>query len=112
MKIQGIDLSEEMKMMRGVGGVRPRDIAELDKTGPGKTEKMSFGEFLSKQFEEVNHHGVEAEKAIQRAVAGEEVNPHSTMIAVQKARVSLTLMMSIKERLERTYQELLRMQIG
>ena len=112
MQIKGIDFSEELKMMRGIGGVRPRDAVEIDKDTPGRPEKLSFGEFLAQQFQRANTHGIEAEQAIQRAVAGTEENPHATMLAVQKASVSLTLMMSIKERLERTYQELIRLQIG
>ena len=112
MQIKGIEFSEEMKMMRGIGGIRPRDAVDMENSSPGKTGQVSFGEFLAQQFERANSQGVEAEKAIQRAVVGIEENPHATMLAVQKASVSLTLMMSIKERLERTYQELIRMQIG
>jgi flagellar hook-basal body complex protein FliE len=112
MEIKGIPISDQLKMMKGVAGVRPIEEIDTQHQGPNKSGKISFGEFLSKQFATANADGVEAEKAIQQSLTGEQNNPHSTVIAVQKASVSLTLMMSIKERLERSYQELIRMQIG
>jgi flagellar hook-basal body complex protein FliE len=72
------------------------------------SQGQSFGEMLMQKYDEANRYGVEAEQAIQRSVLGEDQNPHEAVIAVQKASVSLTLMLGIKERLERAYQDLIK----
>lgn len=112
MNIDSLDITQKLKMLSKVSSMEPIGGGSTTDSNSVGTQQVSFGEFLSKQFSEVNAQGVEAEKSIQRNLLGEEVNPHNTMLAVQKANISLTLMMSIKERLERAYQELIRMQIG
>ena len=110
MALRPIDFSEQLRMLST--GVQTKPLAPSAKEAAPGTEKASFGDFLAKQLEETNRQGIEAEQAIARAAAGEETSPHATMIAVQKATVSLTLMMSIKDRLERAYQEIIRTPVG
>lgn len=112
--IKGIPFSEELKLMRGAGSAQPKLGSMLDDASSAAEQsgRVSFGEFLAKQFSEANARGVEAEKAMQDSIAGRAISPHSTIIAVQKASIALTLMMGIKMRLERAYQELIRMQLG
>lgn len=110
MKIGSIPISEELKMLRNGGMQAPKQTTDLDSVNDG--EKLSFSELLGQQISNANSLGLEADKALESAVAGENAQPHSTIIAVQKASISLTLMMSIKERLERAYQELIRTPLG
>ncbi len=111
MKIDGIALSEELKMLRTGGSVQsPKDMLGVE--GANDSEKVSFSELLGRQLSNANSLGLQADRAMEAAVAGEVAQPHSTIIAVQKASISLTLMMSIKERLERAYQELIRTPLG
>lgn len=109
MEIKGLSMLDQMRTMRGVESITPKSTeggAGLEEGGKGK--KVSFGEFLMHHMEQTNQLGLEAEQAIQRSILGEETNPHQTMIAVEKADISLSLMMSVKERIERAYQELIR----
>ncbi len=112
MEIKGLSMLDQLRGMRGVESIIPKKTEALpegvDLSPQPGGKKVSFGEFLSQQFEESNRLGIEAEQAIQRSVMGTETNPHAAMIAVQKADVSLTLLMSLKERIERAYQELIR----
>ncbi len=112
MQIKGISMHEQLKMLQGVSSIKPIERSSFDQQKVGQNQKLSFGEFLASQYQAANASGIEAERAIQKTISGEVNNPHATVIAVQKASVSLTLMMSIKERLERAYQEITRMQIG
>lgn len=108
MKIEGLSLGDQLRMIRGVEGITPKKTeATTEKPAGAK----SFGEYLAQSFEQTNQLGLEAERAIERSVAGEEVNPHATMIAIQKADISLSLLMSVKERIERAYQEIIRMPV-
>jgi flagellar hook-basal body complex protein FliE len=88
-----------------------RAPADIKKVGE-ETQTVSFGDFLAGHFNAVNQSGLESEEALKRATLGEEMNPHATLIAMQKASISLTLMMGIKERLERAYQEIIRTPLG
>lgn len=107
MEIKGLSMLDQLKMIKGVEGIVPKKT-EIDTPEPSGGKKVSFAEFLSNQMSEVNNSGLEAEKAIQRSVMGQETNPHETLIAVQKADISLSLMMSIKDRIERAYQEIIK----
>ena len=106
--INPISMGDQLRMVRGVESIIPKGNATPEVGGSPKT---SFADYLTQQFDTVNEQGLEAEKAIQRSILGKDENPHQTMIAVQKAEISLTLLMSVKERIERAYQEIIRMPI-
>ena len=106
--INPISMGDQLRMVRGVESIIPKGNATPEVGGAPKT---SFADYLTQQFDTVNEQGLEAEKAIQRSILGKDENPHQTMIAVQKAEISLTLLMSVKERIERAYQEIIRMPI-
>ena len=110
MEIKGLSMLDQMRMMKGVEGISPKQTQGVQGAGdaPAGGKKVSFGEYLQHQLEETNRLGIEAEQAIQKSVMGQDENPHATMIAVQKADISLSLLMSVKERIERAYQELIR----
>jgi flagellar hook-basal body complex protein FliE len=108
MEIKGLSLLDNLRAIQGVQGITtPRGKSEQsgDKSGG-----VSFAEIFKEKIEETNRLGIEADRAIERAALGQESNPHSTLIAVQKAEISLSLMLSVKDRIERAYQELVRTQ--
>jgi flagellar hook-basal body complex protein FliE len=108
MKIESLAMSDQLKMIKGVESISPK----VNSVNPnGNTQKQSFGDFLTKQMQEVNQLGLESDRAIQRSVTGEELNPHNTLLAITKADISFRLMMSVKEKLEQAYQQIVRTQI-
>ncbi len=108
--IGSIQVSEQLRMLReGVTAEKPK--SDIKNVG-AESGTVSFGEFLSDHIRAANESGLESERALQKAAMGEEMNPHATLIAMQKASISLTLMMGIKERLERAYQEIIRTPLG
>ena len=107
MELKGLMNVTSMPSIRGVESLTPRSVEQGGET-PSGGKKVSFADYLAHQMEETNRLGIEAEQAIQRSVLGEETNPHQTMMAVQKADISLTLLTSIKDRLERAYTDLIR----
>lgn len=95
----------QFKPISGVDNLLPKTNGP---SAPEGGKQVSFSEFFMNQFNEANKTGLEAEQAIQRSILGQESSPHEAMIAVQKADISMTLLMSLKERIERAYQELIR----
>lgn len=71
----------------------------------------SLGESFSKMFNEVNNLQQEANaKQVEFATAPEK-DLHGTMVAMQKADVSLRLLLQIRSKLTAAYQEIMRMQV-
>lgn len=76
-----------------------------------KMPHSSFGETLRKALRDVNILQREAGTAIEKMVAGEDVDIHEVMIAVEKARTSFDLLMEVRNKTIEAYRELMRMQI-
>lgn len=71
----------------------------------------SFFEALEKSMEEVNANQLEADGAIKDLVAGKSKNIHETMLAIQKADLSLKTMMQVRNKILEAYKEVMRMQV-
>ena len=76
-------------------------------TSAGKKIVSSF----QKMFDEVNTEHLKAEKMVTEMVAGKNKDISGTMIAMEKADVSLRLLMAVRNKLVSAYEEMMRMQI-
>lgn len=110
MKIEGGSLVDQLRMLKGVDGIQGPS-PKVSEGAVGGSNQTSFSDMLIQKYEETNTAGVQADQAIQNAILGKSDNPHEAAIAVQKASVSLSLMLGVKERLERAYQEIMRMPV-
>lgn len=109
MEIKSLSMSQQLRMMKGVEKYTSQ---KQGGTTAEAGESKSFGEFFKDKLEELNQVGLDSEKAIERAVEGKEPNPHATLLALQRAEISFSLMMSVKQKIERAYQEIIRTPIG
>ena len=73
-------------------------------------EQASFGKWLQKSIEDVNKVQQEAETAAAKLVTGENRDIHGTMIAMQKANISTSLMLEVRNKIISAYEEIKRMQ--
>ncbi|MCB0359637.1 MAG: flagellar hook-basal body complex protein FliE, partial [Bdellovibrionales bacterium] len=96
MKIGMSELSAGLRSIQeqNGGGIRPKSVD----SGPAAGDRLSFGDFLKDQVQQINADANEADQLIQRAVTERDVNPHSAVIALQKADISFRLLMEVKER--------------
>ena len=74
-------------------------------------DKPDFSDVLRNTIKSVNNAQLEAGQAVQRVLSGESKNIHETMIALQKADVSLEMMMEVRNKLLEAYQEIMRTQV-
>ncbi len=72
---------------------------------------VSFGETLSQAVKDVNSLQVEANKAVDQMIDGQDVDLHDVMIAAEKAKTSFDLLMEIRNKAISAYQELMRIQV-
>lgn len=77
---------------------------------PRKASAKDFSEVLKEAIEEVNRLQFEADKAIKDLALGKG-DLHETIIAVEKAEISFRLMMQIRNKLIKAYEEVMRMQL-
>lgn len=73
-----------------------------------KTSEISFGETLNKYVNEANDMQVKADNDVQRIIAGEEIDAHEVMTAVEKASMSFEMVMEIRNKMLEAYREVMK----
>lgn len=79
--------------------------------GQGATLIDDLSNQFSKMLDEVNTLQVAADKKIEEFATSKEKDLHGTMIAMQKADVSLRLLLQVRAKLTTAYQEIMRTQL-
>lgn len=74
-----------------------------------KPTKSSFGEFLSGVVKDVNNQQLNSKKVTEDFISGKDVELHEVMIAGEKAKTSLQLLMEIRNKTIDMYKELTKM---
>ena len=72
---------------------------------------LGFGDTLARALTEVNDLQQNAAAAASSLARGEHANMADTVLAVEKANISLSFTVQIRNKLLEAYQELMRMQI-
>jgi len=76
-----------------------------------KTGEDNFSDILKNALNSVNNAQSEADEAVKQVLSGESNDIHDTMIALQKADVSLKMMLEVRNKILEAYQEVMRTQI-
>ena len=80
------------------------------KTAATAENSPSFGSVLNQSINTVARMQQEADARAGQLTAGESKDIHGTMIAMQKAEISMSLMMEVRNKLISAYDEIKRMQ--
>lgn len=80
-------------------------------TESGPVLSKDFTSLLQKTINTVNKHQVDADHAIKELVSGRTKNIHETMLAVERAELSLKLMTQVRNKIMEAYREVMRMQV-
>jgi len=102
-----------MSEINGINFLLPN---KLDTTGQGSTANkaeasVDFSTMLKNAIKDVNGAQMEADGAVQKVLSGETNDIHSTMVALQKADVSLKMMLEVRNKIMEAYKEVMRTQI-
>lgn len=76
---------------------------------PQTQDTQSFMNVLASNLNEVNELQQKADQSIMELATGKNENLHETMINVEKAEISLKLLMSIRNKMIEAYREVMRM---
>jgi flagellar hook-basal body complex protein FliE len=72
---------------------------------------LKFQNFLASAIAQTNEMSMEADNAVSKLVTGQDIDLHSVMIAMEKANLSLSLAMQIRNKMVESYQQVMQMQI-
>jgi flagellar hook-basal body complex protein FliE len=70
-----------------------------------------FGQMLDGLVTAVNRQQVQADAITNRVLLGQSDQLHQSVIAMQEAATALSLMVTVRNKLVESYQELMRMQV-
>lgn len=76
-----------------------------------KPAAAGFVNSLNTAISQVNAAQVDADRAVEQLHAGEAKNLHEVMITMEKADISLRLMVQMRNKAVEAYQEIMRMQV-
>ena len=79
--------------------------------GQGATLVDDLSDQFSKMLDDVNRLQLAADKKIEEFATSKEKDLHGTMTAMQKAYVSLRLLLQVRSKLTNAYQEIMRTQL-
>ena len=85
--------------------VVPRASATPVDNGPSFLQRVSEG------LQEVNQQLLTSQVDLQRLAVGDAENLHEIMIRLEEGRISLQLVMQVRNRVLEAYQEVMRMQV-
>ncbi|MGH6884060.1 MAG: flagellar hook-basal body complex protein FliE, partial [Hypericibacter sp.] len=78
---------------------------------PLKAEAGGFAQWIDRQVSAADTQIKTADQSVQDVVLGKTDNLHRVMMDIEAARMSLELVVQVRNRVVEAYQELMRMQI-
>lgn len=97
---------KDLTVQAGVAPLQQVDPAQAARKQP--SEKGGFQEMLVQSLEKVNRMQLESNQAIEALAAGRSDRIHETMIAMEKANISFTLMMQVRNKIIDAYNEIMK----
>jgi flagellar hook-basal body complex protein FliE len=91
-------------------GVTAQQVVAGNKGNPRSAAK-SIANTFEKMFDEVNKDQVTAEKKVADLMTSKNKDIPGTVMAMEKADVSLRMLMAVRNKVVNAYQEMMRMQV-
>lgn len=71
----------------------------------------AFGKTFEQAIQALNNQQLEADRWAARLAAGEDVDLHQVLIAMEQAEIGFRLALQVRTKLVEAYQEIMRMQV-
>ncbi len=113
--MDGLTISSAQQILNQ--GLTTKDISRVEQpTGPtigGGPNKVGqdFVSTLKEAVQTVNQAQKDSDIKMQELATGKSNNIHETMIAAEKADISLRLMVQVRNKIIEAYQEVMKMQV-
>ncbi len=97
------------KQLQGLGALSTNDL--LKNRSVEKSGGSDFADVLKESLEEVNDLQEKGQKAMSDLATGQVKDLHQAAIAIDKAELSMKLMLEVRNKAINAYKEILRTQI-
>ncbi len=97
------------KQIQGLGALSTNDL--LKNRSTEKSKGTEFADVLKESLEEVNNLQEKGQKAMSDLATGQVKDLHQAAIAIDKAELSMKLMLEVRNKAINAYKEILRTQI-
>ncbi|MHB0877384.1 MAG: flagellar hook-basal body complex protein FliE [Anaerolineae bacterium] len=103
-------------MTDAVSAISRLSATSLGKTLPvspsgGSGSSVSFGQLLGNALDELNQTALASDELAESFAAGEDVEIHEVMIAMQETQIAFDLATQVRNKAVEAYQEILRLQL-
>ncbi|WP_434990883.1 flagellar hook-basal body complex protein FliE [Xanthomonas melonis] len=96
--------------IEAIGAIGPAQVETLGAPAAA-TEGVNFADVVARGISGADSAIQTADQQMRAMAAGQEVAPHDLMISLEEARMHLTLLAEVRNKLVEGYQELSRMQL-
>ena len=79
--------------------------------GIGNSEQANFANFLDQQIQSINDQIETSDTKLRQLATGESTNLHDVMLSLEKAKLSMQLLLQVRNKALEAYQELMRTQL-
>jgi len=86
-------------------------LRPMESGAPAKSPVEGFADALKTAVEKVNENQVAADSAVEKLQTGESKDLHGVMISMEKADISMRLLLQVRNKVIDAYQEIMRMQV-
>jgi flagellar hook-basal body complex protein FliE len=93
-----------INQMRSIG----QQLPGVNETKTENKNNVSFNETLKQYINDANDLQLKADQDIQRMIAGEDIDAHEVMTAVEKANISFEMVMEIRNKMLEAYREVMK----
>lgn len=107
----GIEITNRVGSVGGAGGGNAIERLGQNSVNSQEKDEKSFGNLLKNLVDDVKSTQEISDHATQELVAGKSKDIHGAMIAMEKADVSLRLLMQVRNKVIEAYREVMRMQV-
>lgn len=107
-------ISKFQSAQPGLGSIRDAESIRIDKVAESEQAEngaVTFGDFLKTAITETNDLQLQSNEAVDELIAGRNKDIHGTMLALEKADVSLRLLTQVRNKVIDAYREVMKMQI-
>jgi flagellar hook-basal body complex protein FliE len=104
----GVEISSRIS---GAGGGNTIERLQQTPLKSDDKDEKSFGNLLKNMVNDVKDTQQTSNNAMEELVAGRSKDIHGAMIAMEKADVSLRLLMQVRNKVIEAYREVMRMQV-
>ncbi len=108
-------IQNHVRSLQGLGSISPSKelpgLRPIETDKAGSIDGKSFGEVLADSVREVNELQQTVDVRMEKLAAGETTNIHETLIEMQRAEVSMKMLLQVRNKMVSAYQEIMRLQV-